>query len=322
MKVISFDNIRALDISPKDCYQWVSDMIENKSEAFLPAKTHMNMPGNVFCNVMPCLVRELGSTSQVGGVKVVTRYPNRKPSLDSKILLFKADSGEFLALMDGNWITAMRTGAVAAHSIINFARSDWQTVAIIGLGNVARSSMLILSEMTGKEINVKLLRYKNQAEDFRNRFKDNKNLHFSVVDSVEEGIKGSDVILSCATYFENDIAQDEWFDEGILVVPVHTRGFTNCDLFFDKVFADDTGHVDHFKNFAKFRYYAEVSDVVNGRSVGRENDKERILAYNIGVSIHDINYAAHIYQMMKRNPQVYESLIDANMHDPTEKFWI
>ena len=224
--------------------------------------------------------------------------------------------------MDGNWITAMRTGAVAAHSGINFARSDWQTVAMIGLGNVARSSILILSEMADREINVKLLRYKDQAEDFRNRFKDDKKLHFTIVDSVEDCVKGSDVIISCATYFENDIAQDEWFDEGVLVVPVHTRGFTNCDLFFDKVFADDTGHVDHFKNFAKFRYYAEVSDVVNGRSVGRENDKERILAYNIGVSIHDINYAAHIYQMMRGNQKVFESLTDANMHDPTEKFWI
>ena len=27
------------------------------------------------------------------------------------------------------------------------------------------------------------------------------------------------------------------------VIPVHTRGFQNCDLFFDKVFADDTDHV-------------------------------------------------------------------------------
>ena len=35
------------------------------------------------------------------------------------------------------------------------------------------------------------------------------------------------------------------------MVPVHTRGFSNCDLFFDKVFADDYGHVKHFKYFDK-----------------------------------------------------------------------
>ena len=216
----------------------------------------------------------------------------------------------------------MRTGAVAAHSVLLLAKNDWKTVSMIGLGNVARASLIVLAAMSNRDINVKLLRYKNQAENFKERFKDLGNLHMSIVDSIEECIKGADVIFSCATYFENDIATDGWFDEGVLVVPVHTRGFTNCDLFFDKVFADDTGHVDHFKNFAKFRYYAEVSDVVNGRSMGRENDKERILAYNIGVSIHDINYAAHIYQMVKEDPEIFERLVDADMRDPIEKFWI
>lgn len=56
MKIISFDDIRALSISPVDCYRWVSDMIAHKQDAFLPPKTHMSMPGNIFCNVMPCLI--------------------------------------------------------------------------------------------------------------------------------------------------------------------------------------------------------------------------------------------------------------------------
>ena len=321
MKIIDFDDIKSLDISPKDCYRWVEEMIMGKETAFLPPKTHMNLPGNIFCNVMPSFVSGIGD-SVVGGVKVVTRYPERKPSLDSKILLFNADSGEFLALMDGNWITAMRTGAVAAHSVVLLGKKDWETIGMIGLGNVARSTMLVLAAMVNRPLTIKLLRYKDQADDFQKRFESFPNLNFTIVDTVEECIKGSDVVVSSATYFENDIAQDEWFDEGVLVVPVHTRGFTNCDLFFDKVFADDTGHVDHFKNFTKFRNYAEVTDVITGKSVGRENDQERILAYNIGVSIHDVNYAANIYNMMKENQEVFKSLRDAEMHEPTDKFWI
>jgi len=321
MKIISFDDVSNLNISPESCYEWVSEMICGKQNAFLPPKTHMNMPGNIFCNVMPSLIPYSDHT--VGGVKIVTRYPERKPALDSKILLFNADTGTFLAMMDGNWITAMRTGAVAAHSVIHLAKKDWHTVGMIGLGNVARSSMLVIASIVkNRELTVKLLRYKDQAELFADRFKEFSNLKFQIVDSLEECIRGSDVIISCATYFENDIAPDQWFDEGVLVVPVHTRGFTNCDLFFDKVFADDTGHVDHFKNFAKFRYFAEISDVINGILVGRESDKERILAYNIGISIHDINYAAHIYDMFVNSPSAFEKLVDAEMHDPFEKFWI
>ncbi len=320
MKIISFEDIKSLNISPTVCFNWVSEMIANKQNSFLPAKTHMNMPGNIFCNVMPCLVEN--TDGKMGGVKVVTRYPERMPSLDSKILLFQADSGEVLALMDGNWITAMRTGAVAAHSVILLAKSSWSIIGMIGLGNVARSSLLVLASMTDRPITIKLLRYKNQAELFVDRFSSISNLRFKIVDTVEECIKGSDVVISCATYFENDIAQDDWFDQGILLVPVHTRGFTNCDLFFDKVFADDTGHVDHFKNFSKFHRFAEVSDVVNGISPGRENNQERILAYNIGISIHDINFASHIYYMFKHNPESFVRLTDAEMHDPTGKFWV
>ena len=320
MKIISFDDVRSLNNSPELCYEWVGKMIERKGEAFLPPKIHMNRPGNIFCNVMPCCVPFDNGT--MGGIKAVTRYPARKPSLDSKILLFNADTGEFLALLDGNWITAMRTGAVTAHSVIHLAKSSWSTVGMIGLGNVARASMLVLASLVPDKImTVKLLRYKDQAELFAERFKEFRNLKFQIADTVEECIRGSDVVISCATYFENDIAQDDWFDEGVLVVPVHTRGFTNCDLFFDKIFADDTGHVKDFKNFAKFRYFAEVSAMVNGKAAGRENDRERILAYNIGISIHDINFAARIYQMMKDRPEVFAELKDADMHDPAGKFW-
>ena len=154
------------------------------------------------------------------------------------------------------------------------------------------------------------------------RFASFPNLRFVIVDSAEEAVRGSQVVISCATYFENDLCTDDCFDEGVLVVPVHTRGFTNCDLFFDKVYADDTGHVDHFKNFSKFRSYAEVTDVMNGNVPGRDNARERILAYNIGVSVHDIMYASCIYRLMKKNEELFRKLPEADMKEPTEKFWV
>ncbi len=321
MKIIDFECIRSLDIPYIDCYSWVDEMIWNKRESILPAKTHMNLPGNVFCNVMPCIEKRNGHL--VGGVKVVTRYPQRKPSLDSKILLMDMETGNFLAMMDGNWITAMRTGAVAAHSIFTFAKPDHKVIGIVGLGNTARATLLVLLEKEkNRELKIKLLKYKDQADLFIERFKDYDNIEFTIVESVGDLIKGSDVVVSCVTYFETDICEDQYFDEGILVVPVHTRGFTNCDLFFDKVYADDTGHVDHFKNFDKFKYFAEVSDVLNGTAKGRESDTERILAYNIGVSIHDIYFASRIYDVIIRDPEKQTVIPEANMKDPVEKFWV
>ena len=321
MKIITFKDIVDLDIKPSMCFDWVETMIKNKKQALLPPKISLKPKDGVFCNVMPSII--LGAeNANSGGVKVVTRYPDRVPSLESRILLMNADTGEFLALMDGTWITTMRTGAVAAHSILLFAKKNFTTIGMMGLGNVARSTIIILADkLPDMELHIKLLKYKDQEKNFARRFASFSNLHFTFVDTPEEMVKGSDVVISGATYLANDICADEYFDKGVLVQPIHTLGFTNCDLFFDKVFADDLGHVHHFKNFDKFRQFAEVCDVVNGKKPGRENDEERILAYNIGVSIHDINFAASIYQMMKKRG-ILSSFPDVEMREPTEKFWV
>ena len=65
-----------------------------------------------------------------------------------------------------------------------------------------------------------------------------------------------------------------------------------------------------------------MTEVVNGRNPGRESDDERILAYNIGVSMHDINFAAHVYEQFEQQPSKFNKLQDIDMHEPTEKFWI
>lgn len=257
-----------------------------------------------------------------GGVKVVTRYPDRVPSLESCILLMDATTGEFLALMDGTWITAMRTGAVAAHSVMLFAKKNFSVIGMMGLGNTSRAALLVLAEQIGdRKITVKLLKYKGQEKSFAERFSGYKNLKFVYADTAEEMVHGSDVVISGATYLLEDVCSDECFDKGVLVVPIHTLGFTNCDLFFDKVFADDLGHVHHFKNFNKFKQFAEVSDVVNGIKPGRESDSERIVAYNIGISIHDVAFASAIYEMMQQKG-ILDSLPDADLKIPSEKFWV
>ena len=320
MKIISFQDIANLNIEPSTCFEWAQTMIRNKKQSILPPKISLKPRDGVFCNVMPSMIP--GTQNLWGGVKIVTRYPGRVPSLESRILLMDADSGEFLALMDGTWITTMRTGAVAAHSTMLFGKKDFSVIGMMGLGNVSRSTILILAnQLRDRELTIKLLRYKDQAEDFTRRFRDLENLRFVIVDTPEEMVEGSDVVLSGATYLPNDICADEYYGKGVLVQPIHTLGFTNCDLFFDKVFADDWGHVHHFKNFDKFKQFAEVCAVVNGEIPGRENDEERILAYNIGLSIHDINYAAAIYRMMEESGAL-SALPEADLKDPTEKFWV
>ncbi len=211
----------------------------------------------------------------------------------------------------------MRTGSVAAHSIRLFANEDFSEMGFIGLGNTARAALLVLLSLySDRPFHIKLLRYKNQHELFAERFKDYSNVVFSYVDTPEAVVEGSDVVVSAATYFDKDICPDGCFKEGVLLVPVHTRGFTNCDLFFDRIFADDIGHVRSFKYFDRFKSFAEVADVVSGKVPGRKNGKERIIAYNIGIALHDIYFAGKIFDLCN------ESAGDVSLEIPKDKFWI
>lgn len=145
-----------------------------------------------------------------------------------------------------------------------------------------------------------MFRYKDQAEKFISYFEGYRNVSFKVVDTIPELVSGADVLVSCITDAQSLLVEDKnLFKRGVLVIPVHTRGFQNCDLFFDKVFADDTNHVKGFKNFSQFRSFNEISNVLLGKCSGRESDDERILSYNIGLGLHDVYFAAKIYDILK-----------------------
>lgn len=312
MQYIDFKTIKGLNITPDTCVEWVKEALLHKYDSVLPAKISIKLPGDIFINTMPAYLPK----EQRFGVKVVSRYPERKPSLQSDLLLYDTEDGKLLALMDGLWITTMRTGAMAALSIQHLQKTNAHTYGFIGLGNTARATMLcLLAVLNNAPIEVNLLRYKDQADLFIERFKAYPNIEFRVYDSCVDLIQESDVVVSCVTVANELFAPDEAFQSGVLVVPVHTRGFQNCDLFFDKVFADDRDHVCEFKYFNRFKRFDEFSRVLLGQNPGRENDQERILAYNIGIALHDVAFASKIGKMILSEVQQDESVEE-------RKFWV
>jgi ornithine cyclodeaminase/alanine dehydrogenase-like protein (mu-crystallin family) len=313
MKLVRQQQIIDLGIQPRECVAWVKECFRIKYDCILPHKISLKPFGEVFYNTMPCYIPEPINRF---GVKEVSRYPDEKPALNSELLLYDGRNGNLLALMDANWITAMRTGAVAALAIQTFKSSQASVCSFIGLGNTARATLLCLLETSEREWNIRLMAYKGQELDFIRRFEKYKNVSFQIVDSHEDLVKGADIVVSCITAANELIAPDNCYKEGCLVIPVHTRGFQNCDLFFDKVFADDTGHVSNFKYFDRFRQFDEIGRVLKGEAKGRENDRERILSYNIGIGLHDVYFASRIYDMLERESETIDFPKNKN------KFWI
>ena len=321
MRIISEQTIRSLGISPKQCTDWIYESFALKSEAQLPAKISVHPTDTDFFTSMPCLLPESKSNPDIRyfGIKEVHRIEGAVPSLGSDMLLYNAKNGDLLALLDGDWITTMRTGAVAAASSKALRKKNSSRYGMLGLGNTARASLLcILEAEPEKHFDVKLLRYKDQAELFIQRFKDYKNVSFEIVDDVKEIAQSVDVLISCITSANGLIVEDEsLFPPGITIIPVHMRGFQNCDTTFDRVFGDDTGHVKNFKFFPQYHDYNEIGEVLAGRDPGRKSENQRIIDYNYGLGLHDTLFASKIYEMT-----LDKSLPEVPIVKETDKFWV
>jgi ornithine cyclodeaminase/alanine dehydrogenase-like protein (mu-crystallin family) len=89
-----------------------------------------------FFGVMPAYNGALGA-------KIVSFYPHNQGmhTHHALIVLFRPETGEPLAIMDGRLITEMRTAAVSAAATALLARTDASVLAIIGSGVQAKSHL-------------------------------------------------------------------------------------------------------------------------------------------------------------------------------------
>ena len=135
VKIIRHEDIVKAGITPNQCLKWIEESFKIKYESSLPPKTSLHPQGDDFFNTMPCLLPErFGRFS----MKEVHRIEGQEPSLGSDILLYDSKQGNLLAIIDGDWITTMRTGAVAALTARLLKPSYANDYSFIGLGNTAQ----------------------------------------------------------------------------------------------------------------------------------------------------------------------------------------
>lgn len=313
MRIITFNNIKDANLDKEQFYNWTKETFLKKNSYILPPKTSMKFyDGLGFVNVMPTILPDQG----VYGVKVVSRNPDSIPTLKSSIMFYDLNNNNLLSIMDADYITAFRTGATATLAIETLAVEKYESVAFIGLGNICRAICLMLANHVRRNLKFKLYLYENTDNGLIDLLKEYNNIQIETFDNIKDTIINSDVVVSCVTYAANDLAKPEWFKEGCLLVPVHTRGFMNCDLEFDRIIVDDKAHVCEFKNYDKFKICHELTDVLLNSKYGRQNNRERIIAYNIGLSILDIAFAKKIFDLLK------SGVFDTSFESSLKRYWV
>jgi alanine dehydrogenase len=165
--------------------------------------------------VMPTYLESLDSA----GVKVVNVHPDNPskygiPTVMAIILLVEPRNGAITSIMDGTYITSMRTGGAAAVATKYLARKNSKALGLVGAGVQARMQLLAISKILKLE-EVRVWSIPESAIDtFIKEEEDLYDFTFHHCRTCEECVSESDVI-STVTPSTTPIVNSKWISHGM-----------------------------------------------------------------------------------------------------------
>lgn len=255
-----------------------------------PVRTVLSIPEHKgFFGLMPAYNGSLGA-------KLVTFYPNNKgvPTHHAMILLFKAETGEPIAVMDGRLITEMRTAAASAVATDFLARRDSHVLAILGSGVQAHSHLEALRLV--REFREVRVWSPKSAKAFA------EGHGVIAAESAENAVRGADVVVT-ATSSTTPVLMGRWLSPGCHINAVGAcrpdwRELDDEALARAKIFVDsrDAAMKESGDVIAAGHIFAEIGEVAGKVQPGRQSDDEITLFKSLGVAVEDIAAADLVYR--------------------------
>jgi len=233
------------------------------------------------------------------GAKLVTFYPDNAAlglhTHDALIALFRPETGEPLAVMDGRLITEMRTAAASAVATRALAKADAQVLAILGTGVQARAHVEALRLVRPfREIRI-------WGRTTANAERCAAEVGAVAVASAEEAVAGADVVVT-ATSASEPVLRGAWLAPHAHVNAVGWSGPTGRELH-DEVVRGAFIVADSREAVMKeagdilvpgVRVDAELGEVLAGTKAAPAG--KRTLFESVGIAVEDIAAANLVYQ--------------------------
>jgi ornithine cyclodeaminase/alanine dehydrogenase-like protein (mu-crystallin family) len=264
---------------------------------------------NGFFATMPAFVRSADSGAASAGAlgaKLVTVFVDNNdrglPSHLASIVLLDPDTGALLALMDGRYITEVRTGAVSAVSSRLLARKTATSLAIIGSGVQAQSHLEALRRIHQFRSVSVWSPNKSQRDAFAAAH------GVTAVEHAGEAVVGADVIV-LVTSSPTPVLENGWVKPGAHVICVGAcrpaqREMDPALVARGRLFVDsrqaalvESGDVVlgiAEGHFGPDHIVSELGEVVNG-APGRTNDMQVTIFKSLGLAVEDVTAAALAY---------------------------
>jgi ornithine cyclodeaminase len=266
-----------------------------------------------------------GPAGAVAGTKIINANPANPAyglqRASGLTLLFDVGTAHIVCLMEGAYISALRTAAVTALSATLLGNQRLRTLAIIGAGTLARAHVQLLPvhlpdleqlrvfDLDPRRTNDLLRELAPWCEE--------RGVVAGPAASAEEAIRGADLVVPVTTTTSGYIAH-EWLRPGALLVNISLDDpLEEVVLRADRVFVDDWHLVSHDSRRllgrmirqglidgpsaapstgAAKRVDAELGEVVIGRHVGRSNAREVILVNPFGLALEDLAVARAVFE--------------------------
>jgi len=223
------------------------------------------------------------------GCKLVSLFPGNvdRPTHQAEIVVFDPENGSPVALMDGTYITAMRTAAAAALAARTLAREDARVLAILGTGVQSRA-----------------------AQEMFPRVRDFAEIRVAGRGEYEDAVRGADVVHA-TTHSPDPVVLDDWLEPGVHVSSVGynapgseidpaivARADVICIESRGSAFAPPPSGAPELAGLDPERV-VELGEVLAGARAGRTSAEQLTLYKSVGVAVQDLAAAAIVLTAAK-----------------------
>ena len=276
--------------------------VQMPSKLYLYFKNH-----NGDLRTMPAYLEE----QDITGVKIVNVHPDNPksglPTVMALVILNSTQTGAPLAIMDGTYLTDMRTGAAGGVAVKHLARRNSKTVGFVGTGNQARTQLLAINEI----IDIHEIKATSTTEKQTLAFKDDMELITECEITAKKTIKevcDCDILVT-TTPSREPIVMDEWILEGthINAIGADAPGKEELDpriLKRARVVVDDIAQASHSGEInvplskgllSEKDIFCELGEVITGKKKARTRDSDITVFDSTGLAIQDVATANMVY---------------------------
>jgi ornithine cyclodeaminase/alanine dehydrogenase len=233
------------------------------------------------------------------------------PDINSLITLLDSNTGLPLAVMDGNWITAVRTAGLSAVAARRLARPDTSIAAFIGCGVQARSHLQAFSALFPlKEIRA----FGRGSVNREVLCQAAEKLGLSAVASrsAQEAVSDADLVISTVTLSPELVPflDARWLKPGTFVTAVDLAASWLKDSMpaFERIIIDDLEQETQMPTplVDPELVNGDLTGLVNGDIAGRCSDDEKVAFIFRGLALGDLALAALAYQRARQSFKGFE----------------